>query len=108
MQGEAHWLPLAIVLLGAAAILAGVWIVTWSARSVRLARTAVPCPKHGRDAEIVLITDAKTGHPIGVDTCSLVNGMITCDRACLAAAASAAAPHPVKVTVGVQGPGPVQ
>ena len=99
MQGEAHWLPVLIVVLGGAALLVGLWLVGRAERSVRHARQVVPCARHGKDAEIVLITDARSGHVIGVDTCSLVEGPLYCDRACLAAAASSAAP----VKIGVRG-----
>jgi hypothetical protein len=102
MQGEAHWLPLVVVLLGGLALLAGLFLVAWSQRQVKHDRVTVPCPNKHKDAEIVLITDAKSGHVIGVDTCSLVEGLITCDRGCLAAAAQSRAP----VRLSVEGKPP--
>jgi hypothetical protein len=87
----------AVVIIGGAAVLAGLVIVLWVARRVRRSRRVVPCPHHGESARIVLITDAATGDPIGIDVCSLVEGPLTCDRSCMAAAAQGR-----PVTLGVQ------
>lgn len=84
MTGQAHWLPLATVIFVALAIVY-LWIRNRrEQRKYIVERSHVRCRARGNQlVECTVVRDARSGEPIGVQTCSAQPGGIHCDKACL-------------------------
>ena len=84
MTGQVHWLPLAILIAAALPILY-LWIRDRrEQRKYKVEQTHVRC--RARDNQLVdsmVVRDAKTGEPVGIQTCSAQPEGVRCDRACL-------------------------
>ena len=84
MTGQVHWLPLAILIVAAIPI---VYLWFRSRREDRkyvVEHTHVRC--RARDNQLVdctVVRDARSGEPIGIQTCSAQPGGVRCDKACL-------------------------
>ena len=92
MTGQAHWLTFAILVLAALPVLY-LWVGDRRAnRRYRVEQRKVRCRVRGNQlAECTLVRDAKTGAPIGLQSCTLQPDGIGCDKACLELFAHAAA-----------------
>ena len=84
MTGQAHWLTFAILILAALPI-----IYLW-ARDRRankkfvVEHRKVRCRARGNQlAQCTVVRDAKTGEPIGIQSCDLQPGIVSCERSCL-------------------------
>jgi hypothetical protein len=84
MTGQAHWLPFAI-LIAAALPLLYLWIRDRrEQRKYKVEQTHVRCrARNNQLVDSTVIRDAKTGEPIGIQTCSAQPEGVHCDRACL-------------------------
>ena len=84
MTGEAHWLPIAFVVLAALPI-AYAWLSDIRANAkVEVEQACVRCRARGNQlAQCTLVRDARTHLPMGVRDCSLQAGMVRCGKPCL-------------------------
>ena len=91
MTGQAHWLPLAVLLLAALpALYSGIrsWLED---RKYLVQRSAVRCRARGNQlAQCTVVRDLKTGQALGIRSCSAVHGDACCARTCLPLFAPAA------------------
>lgn len=83
MSGEASWITLAILLVGAAFVVGLAW-VGLATKGFRRAKASVECPTTKHGATIVTLTSETSGRATDVVSCSELKGNVTCDRACLA------------------------
>jgi len=86
MTGEAHWLPVAVLLVAALPV-AYLWFRSWrEERKYRVEETHVRCRARGNQlADCTLVRDAKTGEPIGIRECSARAdaAALNCGKTCL-------------------------
>ena len=86
MTGQAHWLPLLLVVL--AGIAAG-WLLVadvLAAQRRKIVLKRVLCPACHRAAVAEVLADAKTGEITGVRSCTAIAGRpfeAVCPRGCL-------------------------
>ena len=83
MSGEASWITLAILMVGAF----GVVVLTATQRAKKGFQRvclAVECPATSRQATVVMLRSETTGLCTDVADCSGLNGDVTCARTCLA------------------------
>ena len=84
MTGQVHWLPFVILLIACLPVVY-LWV-----RSRREEREYLVEHRHvrcrARENQLVdcrLIRDAKTGEPVGIQSCSAQPGGVHCERKCL-------------------------
>jgi hypothetical protein len=86
MNGEVHWLPLAM-LLAAAFPVAYLFVRGhYQDRKYKVEQKSVRCRTRGNQlVQCTLVRDAKTGLPIGIRDCSAYAGAegSHCERTCL-------------------------
>lgn len=71
MTGEAHWFPVAAVLVGAIAILVLGWVlVRLVGRGLEDREQKLICPMSNREANLVLTYDLRKNRWSGVQACS--------------------------------------
>ena len=91
MTGQVHWLPLAVVLLGALPILYLSFRSWREDGTVLVEQSSVRCRQRGNQlVHCTLVRDAATGQPLGIRSCSAIFGEVTCNKACLSLFAHAA------------------
>lgn len=85
MTGEAHWLTLALLGLGAIGILVLLYFASRLDWRFRLTRRKLECPVHHEQVDITAIRDEKTGQLTSVQSCShfIKPGEVTCAQGCL-------------------------
>jgi hypothetical protein len=84
MIGEAHWLPLAVVLFASLPIVARWLRARREDDNYRVEQGSVRCRARGNQlAHCTVVRDAKTGEPIGIRACSAIAGEICADKSCL-------------------------
>jgi len=83
MSGEAHWLDLAVTLLGAAAIFVLLTLVTWHRRQ-HAKRLRFVCPSRGEQVYCTMLHDELQGRWTEVRSCSAFADprKVTCDQEC--------------------------
>ena len=85
MTGQAHWVTLAILILAALPV-----VFLWArdrraSRKYIVEQRKVRCRARGNElVQCTLVRDAKTGEPIGVQSCTLQPGVVSCEKSCLA------------------------
>ena len=84
MTGQAHWLPLALLIVAAIPI---VYLWFRSRREDRnyiVEHTHVRCrARDNQLMECTVVRDARSGEPIGIHECSAQPGGVRCDKGCL-------------------------
>ena len=85
MTGEAHWLPIVLMLIGAGGIVALLAGSQYAWRHFRAEERQVVCPKQQRVVEAVVVTDDRTGQTTGVRRCSGLRNPddVTCAKSCV-------------------------
>jgi len=85
MTGEAHWLTLFWLALGAIGVVALFYSATRLNRRFRLMRRKFECPVVHEQVETTVIRDEKTGQLTSVQSCSHFKkpGEVTCGQNCL-------------------------
>jgi len=92
MTGQAHWITLAILILAALPV-----VFLWARdrranRRYLVEQRKVRCRVRGNQlVNCTVVRDAKTGTPIGVQSCTLQPEGVGCERECLKILAKAAA-----------------
>lgn len=97
MSGQAHWLPIAILILFAFVPIVYLWFVSRrEARKYTVEHAHVRCRERGNQlADCTVVRDAANGEPIGIQACSAQPGDVRCDKACLPLFVHAAEAQPV-------------
>ena len=91
MTGQVHWLPLALVLLGALPFLYYSFRAWREDRTVLVEQSSVRCRQRGNQlVRCTVVRDAATGQPMGIRSCSAISGVVSCNKACLTLFAHAA------------------
>jgi len=85
MTGEAHWLTLFWLALGAIGVVALFYFAARLNRRFRLTRRKFECPVVHEQVETTVIRDEKTGQLTSVQSCSHFKkpGEVTCEQNCL-------------------------
>jgi len=84
MNGQAHWIDIAFLLVGVAGVAALFLSDKWVGRSLRTEDRNHDCPRHGK-AELVIVRNINSGRLIGVRRCTAFKDpdSVTCDRDCV-------------------------
>ena len=86
MNGQGHWLTLAVVLVAVSPV-AALWVTGWLAdRKYRVEQRPVRCRANDNKlVQCTVVRDAQTSEPIGIRTCSAHPNPedVRCDRTCL-------------------------
>lgn len=91
MTGQVHWLPLALVLLGALPFLYYSFRSWRDDGAVLVEQSTVRCRQRGNQlVHCTVVRDAATGQPMGIRSCSAISGVVSCNKACLSLFAHAA------------------
>jgi len=85
MTGEAHWLTLILLAVGALGVVALFYFGARLDWRFRLTRRKFECPVHREGVDATLIHDEKTGEMTSVQSCShfVKPGAVTCEQGCL-------------------------
>ena len=84
MTGEAHWLPIAFVVLSTLPIARAWYSDRREARRYRVEEKCVRCRAKGNQlASCTLVRDARSRQPIGIRDCSLQADAMGCGKQCL-------------------------
>jgi len=85
MTGEAHWLTLILLAVGALGVVALFYFGARLDWRFRLTRRKFECPVHHQGVDATLIRDEKTGEMTSVQSCShfVKPGAVTCEQGCL-------------------------
>jgi len=85
MTGEAHWLTLLWLALGAMGLVGLFYSGARLSRRFRLTRRKFECPVHHEQVDTSVIRDEKTGQLTSVQSCShfVKPGEVTCQQGCL-------------------------
>jgi len=85
MTGEAHWLTLLWLALGAMGVVGLFYSAARLSRRFRLTRRKFECPVHHEQVDASVIRDEKTGQLTSVQSCShfVKPGEVTCQQGCL-------------------------
>ena len=85
MTGEAHWLTLLWLALGAMGLVGLFYSGARLSRRFRLTRRKFECPVHHEQVDASVIRDEKTGQLTSVQSCSHFKkpGEVTCEQNCL-------------------------
>jgi len=86
MNGQGHWLSIAVLLVAISPIVA-LWLTGWIAdRKYRVEQRHVRCRVHGNEVvQCTVVRDAATSEAIGIRSCSAHANPedVRCDRNCL-------------------------
>jgi hypothetical protein len=83
MAGEASWITLFIMIVGAVFVL-GLLAAGLATKGFRRSRQLAKCPATWHGATLVTLQSERSGRHTDVITCSELQGEVTCARTCLA------------------------
>ena len=85
MTGQAHWISLVPILLGAAGIAILLLLESREERTFHVEERALFCPIRGREVRATLARDVRSLRVLGVRRCtgSPDPELVTCDKPCI-------------------------
>lgn len=83
MTGEAHWMDMAVVLIGGGGLLFLGWLMSRPFVRLRRRRRRVMCPATEHKVACTLVRDEETHRWTNVEACAAQPGGVRCAKSCL-------------------------